>query len=332
MRADAIGFDIGGANIKAATSDGRADSRPFELWKHPDRLADELAGFWAEFGPARRVAVTMTGELCDCFRTKRDGVRHILGAATDTFPAHGTRVWSSTGCFLGVSDALSAPLDVAAANWHGLATFAGRFVPDGAAMLIDTGSTTTDVIPLWNGKPVPAGRTDSERLASRELVYTGSRRTPVCAILGSAVAAELFATAHDVYLRLGRVPEEPGNRATADGRPATSREAHARLSRLLGGDPEVTSESATMELAVLAFHHQRAMLVDAMHAVSARLPTPPANLILAGSGEFLAREAADVFAATMNPRPGLRSLEQELGGDVSRAACAFALAVLAEES
>ena len=31
--------------------------------------------------PAERMAVTMTGELCDCFPTKADGVRHIVDAA-----------------------------------------------------------------------------------------------------------------------------------------------------------------------------------------------------------------------------------------------------------
>ena len=37
-----IGLDIGGANLKAATADGAAQSRPFALWKRPRELAAEL--------------------------------------------------------------------------------------------------------------------------------------------------------------------------------------------------------------------------------------------------------------------------------------------------
>ena len=59
-----------------------------------------------------------------------------------------------------------------------------RFAPTGSALLVDIGSTTTDLIPLRDGVAVPTGRTDTERLASGELVYTGVRRTPACALLG----------------------------------------------------------------------------------------------------------------------------------------------------
>jgi len=96
MSADAIGLDIGGANLKAATSAGGALSRPFALWKHPDRLADELAVIAAELRPTGPVAVTMTGELCDCFRTKRDGVRHILAAAGSAFRPEARAVLSTS--------------------------------------------------------------------------------------------------------------------------------------------------------------------------------------------------------------------------------------------
>src|SRR5256885_9284124 len=61
------------------------------------------------------------------------------------------------------------------------------------ALLLDTGSTTTDIIPMINGVPVPVGRTDPHRLGTGELVYTGVRRTPVCAVLGSEGTPEVFA-------------------------------------------------------------------------------------------------------------------------------------------
>src|SRR5205807_547928 len=107
------------------------------------------------------------------------------------------RVWQTTGRFTDVATARKTALQTASANWLALATFAGRYAPSGPALLIDIGSTTTDVVPLLDGRPVPRGRTDSERLEAEELVYTGVRRTPLCALRGDVVA-ELFATTLDV--------------------------------------------------------------------------------------------------------------------------------------
>ena len=75
-----LGLDIGGANIKAATADKRAVSVPFALWKEPDRLSAVLADVVARFDGVEGFAVTMTGELCDCFETRREGVNRILDA------------------------------------------------------------------------------------------------------------------------------------------------------------------------------------------------------------------------------------------------------------
>src|SRR5262245_2088910 len=179
-----LGLDVGGANLKAAHTAGGARLRPFALWKQPDWLAEELRDLLAGWPPFDRLAVSMTGELCDCFATRREGVLHILAAVERV--ARGTRVdvWHTDGQFHAAEGTRANPLGAASANWHALATFAGRFVPRGPAVLIDVGSTTTDVIPLRDGRPCPMGRTDRERLRVGELIYTGVRRTPLCALLG----------------------------------------------------------------------------------------------------------------------------------------------------
>src|SRR5262249_6856304 len=123
-----------------------------------------------------------------------------------------------------------------------------------------------------------------------ELVYTGTRRTPVCALLGEGVAAELFATTLDVYLRLGMIADDPNDTGTADGRPATADHAHSRLCRILGGDSEDTSREATEDLARAAFDQQRMLIRSAIRRVAARL-SRVRSIILSGSGEFLARLA-----------------------------------------
>ena len=131
----------------------------------------------------------------------------------------------------------------AAANWLALAALVARRQPRGRGLLLDIGSTTTDLVPLEDGRPAPRGRTDPERMACCELLYTGVRRTPVCAAV-PGVAAELFATMQDVYLVLGLVPDDPADTGTADGRPATAPLAHARLARMQFTDMAVLPEPA----------------------------------------------------------------------------------------
>ena len=181
MKPSVLGLDIGGANLKAAHANGAARSRPFELWKNPGGLADALRGLIAEMPSSDLLAVTMTGELCDCFESKRQGVNAILDALEAAAAGKPVRVWHTDGRFLHITEVRRNPLMAAAANWLALATFAGRYAPKGPALLIDVGSTTTDIVPLQDGRPTPQGRTDPERMRSGELVYTGVRRTPLCA-------------------------------------------------------------------------------------------------------------------------------------------------------
>ncbi|MSR53563.1 MAG: H4MPT-linked C1 transfer pathway protein [Gemmataceae bacterium] len=332
MSVQGIGLDIGGANLKVATSSGLAMSRRFELWKHPHQLAAELANLGEQFTGSGLIGITMTGELCDCFPTKRDGVRYILAAVASVFPEQCTRVWSSAGSFVFLNEALAAPLAVASANWHAQATFVGRGQPANTCLLIDTGSTTTDIIPIHNGKPVPRGLTDPERLKSKELVYTGVRRTPICALFNEGVAAEFFATTQDAYILLGMIAENASDKATSDGRAATKTFAHSRLSRMLAGDSAITLTEETLTLARNTFAVQIKMILGAVREVASRLPRPLETIVVSGSGEFLARAVAEQFAAGVDPPPNIVSLSEKLGPAISEAACAYALSVLLAEN
>src|SRR5687767_7074797 len=117
MASKILGLDIGGANLKAATADRRAVSVPFPLWKQPDRLPAALAELVAKFPDADELAITMTGELCDCFETKRDGVHAIIKAVRSTSGGKRIRVWSTDGAFMESEQAKADHPKVAAANW-----------------------------------------------------------------------------------------------------------------------------------------------------------------------------------------------------------------------
>jgi probable H4MPT-linked C1 transfer pathway protein len=334
MSLSVLGLDVGGANLKAAWySPGRALarpalSRPFALWKNPGGLARQLAELGACFPAADLTAVTMTGELCDCYASKRQGVAAILDAVEEAF-AVPVRLWTIQGRFVDFAAARARPLPLASANFLALATFVGRWAPQGSAVLLDVGSTTTDIIPLDDGRPVPLGRSDPERLRSGELVYTGVRRTPICALLGETVMAEVFATSLDAYLFLGLIRQDGTDCNTADGQPATRAAAELRLARMLGADLETCTSEERRALAKAVLDKQGRLIGAALRRVLDRLGRPPTAVILAGEGEFLARAA--LLWVGLTPGPQIISLRSELHDSVSRAACAYAVAVLAAE-
>ncbi|MFO0800215.1 MAG: hydantoinase/oxoprolinase family protein [Gemmataceae bacterium] len=328
-----LGLDIGGANLKAATPDGRAVSVPFPLWKQPDRLPAALAELVARFPDAAELAVTMTGELCDCFETKRQGVNAILDATEHAAAGRSVRVWGTDGTLHTVAEGRANYRWVAAANWHALATFAGRFAPHYGGILVDIGSTTSDLIPLNTGVPYTYGLTDNARLQTQELVYAGVRRTPVFALTTDRVCAELFATTADVYVVLGLLPEDVNNTDTANGRPMTVENALARLARVFGGDREDMSDDSLIHFATRVHSRLRERLVESARAVyyDRRDAEELRNIIVSGEGEFLARQVVEeAFGGA--PVNRIVSLNDELGTAVSACAPAYAVAVLAAEA
>jgi len=247
----------------------------------------------------------------------------------------GVVVWSTEGEFISSTDARDCPQKVAAANWHALATWYGRFVPEGTSLLIDIGTTTTDIIPLLHGKPVPMGLTDVDRLQSGELSYFGVKRTPVCAVAHSVpfrngycpLAAELFATSLDIYLLLGDIAEDERNVDTANGKPATKAAAHDRLARMLCCDRNEISFDETVEIARFLADVQRQRLAGALERVVQRLPDKCQAVVLSGSGAFLAQQLVSENRHLSNIN--VVSLARQLSPNVSEAACAYAVAQLA---
>ncbi len=333
----ALGLDIGGANLKAATSEGAAGSEPFEIWRAPGDLTARLQQLIARFPPADLLAVTMTAELADCFATKAEGVTAILAAVQAAAGRTPVFVWQTTGEFAAPREAVRHPMAAAAANWHALATWAGRFAPAGKSLLIDIGSTTTDVIPLRDGRPAARGLTDLDRLLNHELVYTGLRRTPLCAVARTVtvrgrtcrVAAELFATMLDVYLLLGMIPEDETDCHTADSRPATITRAHDRLARMVCCDRNEIDRDEARSIAHCFADAQRNALASAIEAVIGRDHDELESVILAGSGEILAGKIVAEHPATQGAR--IIRLAESLSPGLAECACAYAVAALAEE-
>jgi probable H4MPT-linked C1 transfer pathway protein len=331
-----LAFDIGGANLKAADGLEFCASRPFPLWRRPTELADALTALAATAPPAERWVATMTGELADCFATKAEGVAAIVEALVQAAGGREVSIYLTDGRFVPPAVATAWPLRAAAANWHALARFAGRYAPRDCGLLVDIGSTTTDIIPLLDGRPAAVGQTDPERLVSGELVYTGVERSPVCVLVAELpwagrmcpTAAEVFATTWDVYLTLEDLPEEPDSLHTADGRPATRARALDRLARQICADRTLFGAGDAQAAARAVAGRQSAQIARSMQAVLGRQPRPPQTVVLSGRGEFLARRVIESLGLVAK----VVSLGAILGGEKSRAATAFALATLAKEN
>ncbi len=331
-----LGIDIGGANLKAADGRGWAQSVPYPLWRNPQGLAETLAILVNGAPTSEGLAVTMTGELCDCFCSKAEGVQHILTAVDGVAGSSQVRVYLVGGRFVSIAEAREVPQLAAASNWHALARFACRFVMGRTGLLIDVGSTTTDVIPLVDGEVAARGRSDTERLLNHELLYRGVGRTPICAVVRSlpwrgtpcSIAAEVFSTTADAYVLTGDLREDPQADWTADGLPLTKERSQQRLARQLCADASELGPEDFEKIAATVRNSQYDELAHVVQAVAERMPKSPSVCIVSGTGEFLAE------AVTKRELAECRfvSLAREIGLLASRCAPAHAIAVLAAEA
>jgi probable H4MPT-linked C1 transfer pathway protein len=328
-----LGWDIGGVNTKVACV--RSDViqtrvRPFELQRNPAALVPLLREIAADVGgePCSGVhAVTMTAELSQMFRTKREGVAFVLDALEAAFPSAALHIFTVDGRFLSPAAARRQPLAVAAANWAATARMVAGIYSD--ALLVDVGTTTTDIIPIVGGDVVAQGSTDPDRLASGELIYTGAVRTPVEAVVAevpyatgtAAVSAEAFALMGDVHVWRGDLGPGDYSVTAPDGRPATRGYCGERLARLICADREMLDETAVLRIAEAAAAAQVERVAAAMRRVVKRHPSVR-SAVVTGLGAFIAAAAARAA--------GLQVLDlaETLGADAAHCAPAAAVALL----
>jgi hypothetical protein len=327
-----FGWDIGGAHLKLSrlTCGGSGAAifktwiRPFAIWQAPERLPAQLTALLDEAAagldrPPVEHGVTMTAELADVFEPRADGVRAILRAGAAALGAARWRVLTIEGALVSPERADAAPLSVAAANWAASARLAARLRSD--AILADVGSTTTDLIPIAAGRPAPRGRTDTERLLSGELVYTGLLRTPPASLAATVplpagecgIAPEHFALMADAYRVLGRISEEEYTVPTADGRSKEVDACRARLARLVCADAAELGRIAIDAIAARLEGLQVERIAAGLRQVLAagRFAGRP-TVVTAGAGTFLAAAAA-AHAGLQATR--LSALLPGVGGD-----------------
>ena len=331
-----VGIDVGGANTKMATSDGFVDSLYAPLWQNTECLYDVLPEVNQRFGSEiEAVGVVMTGELSDCFDSKRDGVSHIKHALATTFTAP---LFFDKNCTFKDGSAVDKdPLAFAATNWLASALFIAEQYHD--TIFVDIGSTTTDVIPIVNGA-IKARKTDLGRLKTGELIYSGILRTNIAALLDNVaigeqgeacgVSSELFAITADAYLVLGDITEDDyscssPNTYAFKGREAAEKSrlsALQRLARVVCSDLEELGEAGAVAIAEQVKRVQIRELRASLGRLKAKYGLE--TVVAAGIGDFIVQEAA----ASMDMQ--FVSLASCYGKDVAATFPAYAVAKLLE--
>lgn len=330
-----IGWDIGGVHLKAARvgpDSTHALTRPLGLLHEGDRLAPMVIEVLRELdAPAGvRHAITMTGELSQRFDTKAEGVDFILSALEASLPPGSMRVFTTDATFVSPDEARAAPLAVAASNWVATAALLAQAWPD--ALILDMGSTTTDIVPVVAGRVAAAGRTDPERLASGELVYSGATRTPAGAVATSVpwrgqpthTAPDGFALVADAHLWQGTIGPAACTTPMADERAPTRERAGHRLARLICADRTLVSDADLDDIAAAIVAAQQATLRAAIRQVRRRHVALQRAVAL-GLGEQVVARAAEAEGLAVD------CLGDVWGRDAAVAGPAVAVARLLEQ-
>ena len=343
-----IGWDIGGAHVKACLMQ-RGEVVDVAQWAcplwqglgHLDPVLRHARERWPQLASAQH-AVTMTGEMVDLFEHREDGVQRIAervsGGLAAALPV---QFFAGDAGWCGPCDVARHWAGIASANWLATARHVARHALPrpgdlgnhvgnhlaGEGVLVDIGSTTTDLIAFGAGRVLTTSRTDAERLATGELVYHGVVRTPLCAVApriawrGATVNVmnEFFASSADVYRLTGELDPlhdlYPAADNAAKDAPATRR----RLARMIGLDQRDATPLEWTELAQAWRAAQVAELAGQLRRVMAlhRLGAGAA-IVSAGCGDFLVTEiVAQVIQA--HGREAVAPC-QAYGTDVARVA------------
>lgn len=276
------GFDIGGANTDLAVIDFKGDEIKnievnfayLPMWSNNNDLSQVLINLIEKICPISEidaVGISMTAELVDAYDTKKDGVLDVVMKCEETFNC--PIAYVCIDGMLSKEEIEKAPLKAAAANWIATAQIA-TLISDNC-IFIDIGSTTTDIIPIKNGHECAIGKSDFERSATGELVYTGTLRTNLTSFLDKVelngkefrVSSELFAQTADIYTVLGLIDEDDYVCDTFDGEGKSKLDCAKRIARILCADLEMLNESDIIKIAKFAHKKQVQQIADGLKQV-----------------------------------------------------------------
>lgn len=341
-----IGWDIGGAHLKVAQVDrtGRVIfARQFAtpLWQGIDTLYQSLEQSRKLITEKSvRHAVTTTAELVDIFPDRITGLGQLTECIAAVLDKNSVQYFSGKAGWVSSDATAEFAFQIASANWYATASFIAKHVDSG--IMMDIGSTTTDIIAFTDGEVLNQGYSDFERLSSGELVYTGIIRTPVMALVQELpvngawqpVIAEHFATMADVYRLTGDLQDGDDMLDTADRAGKTVPDSARRLARMVGKD--IYTDEAIQDwhsVAQYIAETQQNRIFQAFKRVLSNLQNKQEiTMVGAGAGRFLVAKLAANTGCQYLDFADIFEVADELKPYVGRSATAIAVAQLARLS
>ncbi len=282
-----IGLDIGGANTKCVLLENDSTcykSVYFPLWKKEN--CSKLEDLLKSFGKADVVCTVMTAEICDTFPSIEYGVKFVEKTVKSAFP---TSLHLFFNCKGELRNSAEPARDFAAANWVASATYLMKSMDD--FLLVDMGSTTTDLIPVKG--EIKAVSSDLERLRRGELLYVGVVRTPLFYVLRysktvkAKLVPEYYALIGDALLITNDLSLEKYVCETPDGRGKSYEECCQRIAREFCCDREEIDCKAVAEEA------KEELIKIVGSAIEWQVVKWNINTVVAcGIGDFIVRSAA----------------------------------------
>ncbi|MEW8561858.1 MAG: hydantoinase/oxoprolinase family protein [Candidatus Thiodiazotropha sp.] len=340
-----VGWDLGGAHTKAALVDcrGRVGSVvqiACPLWQGLDHLDAGIDSVLEKIGDdsGLRHAVTMTGELVDLFPDRATGVKTLIDTMSRRFPQAELAIYGGSAGFLKPDSAANQALQVASANWLASASWAAGCLREG--LLVDVGSTTTDLIPFADKQVLTCDYSDHQRLTGQSLIYTGIVRTPLMAVTDKVpfagewvyLMAEHFATTADIYRLNGELPEGADLLPSADNGEKSQIGSARRLARMLGLDLDAADLDNWRGISRFIAEQQLRLVADACERLLSRPGlSDTAPLVGAGVGRFLVERICRRLGRSYIGFESLFDYANPVASKVAECAPAVAVASLAKE-
>ncbi|PPR37367.1 MAG: hypothetical protein CFH26_00776 [Alphaproteobacteria bacterium MarineAlpha6_Bin4] len=288
-----IGWDIGGAHVKAIIIDFKKKKLKSSqiycpIWKNLNNLKKAIKLTKKKLGKCDYHSVTMTAELSDAFINRKRGSKYIIKLTSKILNTKKTFFYNKNK-FIKKNIALKKT-NINSLNWHAIGNFISNFYPN--SILVDIGSTTTDIIPIKNKKIISKGSSDYKRLNYNELLYIGVIRSPIHAVeKKKKIIYENFANLSDVYRILNKIPKKNDLAPTLDNKDKNKHSNARRIARVYGKDYKKKDFERWKKVASKIEKKQINILKKNISKIKKENFKNDVPIIGAGVGKFLLKDA-----------------------------------------
>ena len=287
-----LGIDIGGAHLKIIGVDENervrfVDYSSCRIWEDIDKLKIKFLQLNKTFsGKPIKCAITMSAELCDNFKNRKHGVSILIEKCNylnfdKFFYVASSEIFSK-----------KPKLDeLISMNWHSIGRFIQQKIQN--AIIVDFGSTTTDLICIKEGKVLNKFLDDFSRINNYELLYTGFTRTPIFGVTNEIeihkkklkIIPEFFSDTSDIYRVLQKLKKQIDIDKTADHSNKTIRNSLKRISRSFGFDYKIKFkgklEAISNQISLIQLNY----VLDAINKLKLRFDLEDFTIITSGTGQ-----------------------------------------------